>query len=119
MKRGGRRRGYSCACPNLVVAEVSARVAGTRTEQRRVHINDGYLSLCLCPPNCVSCLAVMELGTGGAVMANRGARWPLFCLMGRVGVGEAVNPREEREAGRRHARNVETGRGAACGRSVA
>ena len=49
----------------MVVAEVSARAAGTRTEQRMVHINDGYLSLCLCPPNCISCLAVMELGTGG------------------------------------------------------
>ena len=96
-----------------------ARTAGTRIEQRMVHINDGYLSLCLCPPNCVSCLAVMEPGTGGAVMANRGVGWPLFCLMGQVGVEEAVNPREEREAGRRHARNVETGRGAACGRSVA
>ena len=61
----------------------------------------------------------MEPGTGGAVMANREARRPLFRLMGRVGVGEAVNPREERGAGHRHARNVETGRGAACGRSVA
>ena len=30
-----------------------------------------------------------------------------------------MNPREEREAGRRHARNVETERGAVCGRSVA
>ena len=71
-----------------MVAEVLARAAGTRTEQRMVHINHGYLSLCLCPPNCVSCLAVMELGTGGAVMANREARRPLFRLMGRVGVGE-------------------------------
>ena len=35
------------------------------------------------------------------------------------GEGEAVNLREERGAGRRHARNVETGRGAACSRSVA
>ena len=52
-------------------------------------------------------------------MANREAQRPLFSLMGRVGVGEAVNPREERGAGRRHVRNVETGRGAACGRSVA
>ena len=81
--------------------------------------NDGYLSLCLCPPNCVSCLAVMELGTGGAVMANRGARRPLFCLMGRVGVGEAVNLREERGAGHRHARHVEMGRGVVCSHSVA
>ena len=51
----------------------------------------------------------MEPRTGGAVMANREARRPLFCLMGRVRVGEAVNPREERGAGRRHARHVEMG----------
>ena len=56
---------------------------------------------------------------GGAVMANREARQPLFCLMGQVGVGEAVNPSEERGAGRRHAHNVETERGAVCSRSVA
>jgi hypothetical protein len=30
------------------------------------------------------------------------------CLMGRVGVGEAVNLREERKGERRHALNVET-----------
>jgi hypothetical protein len=39
-------------------------------------------------------------------------------LVERVGVGEAVNPREERGAERWHARNVETGRGAVCGHSV-
>ena len=96
--KGGRRQGYSCACPNLV-DEVLARTVGTRTEQRMVHINDGYLGLCLCPPNCVSCLAVMKPGTGGGgggVMVNREVQWPLFHLMGRVGVGEAMNLREER-----------------------
>ena len=31
-------------CLNLVMAEVLARMAGTRTKQRMVHINDGYLS---------------------------------------------------------------------------
>ena len=95
-----------------------ARTVGTRNEQRIVHVNNGYLGLCLRPPSCVSCLAVMEPGTGGAVMANREVRRPLFRLMGRVGVGEAVNPREERGAEHRHARNVETGRGAVCGRFV-
>ena len=64
MKRG-EKGGYSCACLNLVVAEVLARTVGTRIEQRMVHINDSYLSLCLCPPNCVSCLAVMESRMGG------------------------------------------------------
>ena len=48
--KGGRKRGYSCVCPNLVVAEVLARTAGMRIEQQMVHTNDGYLSLCLCPP---------------------------------------------------------------------
>ena len=51
-------------------------------------------------------------------MANREARHPLFRLMGRVGVGEAVNPREERGAGRWHARHVEMGRGVVCSHSV-
>ena len=55
---------------------------------------------------------------GGAVMVNREARQPLFRLMGRVGVGEAVNPREERGAEHWHACNVETGRGTVCGRFV-
>ena len=40
-------------------------------------------------------------------------------LVGQVGVGEAANPREERRVERWHARNVETGRGAVCGRWVA
>ena len=56
----------------------------------------------------------MEPGTGGgAVMANREARRPLFRLMGRIGVGE-VNPREERGAGRQHTRHAEMGRGVVC-----
>ena len=115
----GRRQGYGCACLNLVVAEVLARTPGRRIEQQMVHINDSYLSLCLCPPNCVSCLTVMEPGTGGGVaMVNREAQRPHFCLMGWVGVGEAMNPRKERGAGRRHAHIVETGRGAVCGHSV-
>ena len=96
-----------------------ARTVGTRNEQRMVDVNDGYLGLCLRPPSCISCLAMMEPGTGGGgVMANREARRPLFRSMGRVGVGDAVNPREERGAEHRHARNVETGRGAVCGRFV-
>ena len=55
----------------------------------------------------------MEPGTGGTAMVNREARRLLFRLMGRVGVGEAMNPREERGAGCRYAHHVEMGGG--CG----
>ena len=115
---GGRRQGYGCACPNLVVAQVLVRMVGIRTKQWMAHINNSYLGLCLCPPSCVFCLAVMELGMGagggGEVMANRGAQWPLFQLMGWVGVGEGVNLREDREAECWHACNGEMERGMVC-----
>ena len=53
------------------MAEVLVRMAGTRNEQQ-MHINDSYLGLCLHPPSCVSCLAVIEPAIGG-VMVNREA----------------------------------------------
>ena len=51
----------------------------------------------------------------GGVMVNREVRRLPFCSMGRVGVGEAVNLREERGAEHQHAHNVEMGRGTVCG----
>ena len=46
------------------MAEVLARTVGMRNEQRMVHVNDGYLGLCLRSPSCVSYLTMMEPGTG-------------------------------------------------------
>ena len=40
--------GWLFVGPNLVVAEVLVRMVGMRTKQQMVHINDGYLGLCLC-----------------------------------------------------------------------
>ena len=54
----------------------------------------------------------------GGGMANREVRRPLFHLMGRVGVRDAVNPREEKGAEHQHAHNVEMGRGMVCSRFV-
>ena len=116
--KGWSRWGCRCACPNLVMAEVLARTAGTRTKLQMVHINDGYLSHVYAHPTASPALLWWSPKWGGAVMANREAWWPLFCLMEWVGVGEAMNSREERGAGRWHARHMEMGRGVVCSRSV-